>query len=509
MDLEASDLSHLLINNDPPNAFQRTCLKQGAEALIKEIEDLRRSNALDPALEDLKCRLRQHKILLSPWRRIPLELISEILSHVELRPVLRWLERKELKWLCLVCKNWWHAAKLTHKFWSGLSFCFDPKDNLRWNLVADWFRRSGSAPRTLQLQIMSHSYSNCDKAKNCLLASSGLPELLAQGPALTRFSIRAADARCVQSLLHAIEARKPKSKRCPWDSVTSLSISDSAGKWGEDASKFLSKGIPPTLTTLALFLPSYPSDGAIPTFQVPKGPLSNLTTFHLQCHNWPRSFVIATLRNCPNVETLTLDLAGNLWECDGTTTSRNLSRAGIRLSNLKTLRLLHVHPDAATILSALKVQVVSHLEVSFMPFQSYSDFDWESDSEDPDFNYHFVDQTFSKSLWKFLQDGRQNTLQYLRIHACLIQCEVFDKIWRIESLRHLCLDDAVYDYDRKEFPELWKMVPRPVPNLEILELNDYQSEFIDLDGIEEVIRKRLDPPINLIFGHKRHDHCCC
>jgi hypothetical protein len=207
--------------------------------------------------------------------------------------------------------------------------------------------------------------------------------------------------------------------------------------------------MPPSLTTLSLFLPTWPFDNA-PTIRIPDTLLSNLTTFHLQCRNWPRSFLIATLRNCPNLETLTLDMAEGLWKCDGTPISRNLGRASIQFRNLETLRLLRVHPDGAIILSSLKAPSISHLEISFVRFRSYRERDWESDSEDQNFRYPYVDQTFSRAFWEFLQDGSQNTLQYLRIHAYLIHCAVFDNIWRIESLQHLCLclDDAVYNYNR-------------------------------------------------------------
>ncbi|KAJ2918135.1 hypothetical protein MD484_g2245, partial [Candolleomyces efflorescens] len=490
MDLNTGDLIRLLKINDPPNSYQKACLMQNVEALDKEIKQLSEANAADPKLGELMEQLQQHRLLLSSSRRMPPEILSEIISNYGLPSVLDCNGRARLKQLCLVCKSWWTAAQVTHRLWSGLSLEFGDTAPLRWDLIADWFRRSGNLPRTLELKMQPHSHSRCNQPENCLLASSELPRFLAQGPVLTRLSISSTNVRCSKNLLHAVKSSQPESTPYSWDSISSMSIS-CPGTWYDDSSEFLSKDLPSALTTFELFLPSWPSASGIPTTRIQSSVLNRLTTLHIQC-NWPRSFLLATLQECPNVETLTLDLAGSHWTCDGSTISQTASETAIQFPKLETLRLRHLLPEAAEILRPLKAPVLSSLDISFRPYEGDNSPSGEYDPESLDvcFDHPHVEDEFAEPLWTFLQQGSHPAVRYLRIHGAFLEYNVFPKLWRIQSLRHLCLDDSMYDILMQDFPNIWSIVPQPLPNLEVLEWLNFPKYTGDIVTVDAILEKR-------------------
>jgi hypothetical protein len=161
---------------------------------------------------------------------------------------------------------------------------------------------------------------------------------------------------------------------------------------------------------------------------------------------------------------------------------------------IRTLRLRHLLPEAAGILKCLKAPIISSLDIGFRPYEGddgvYREYDPEDWDVDFDFDHPHVEDEFSDPLWTFLQDGSQTTLRYLRIHGAFLEYGLLDKLWRIQSLRHLCLDDSMYDHDMQDFPRIWGIVPHRLPNLEVLAWRNFPVETAGVETVKEILQER-------------------
>ncbi|KAF6746014.1 hypothetical protein DFP72DRAFT_641379 [Ephemerocybe angulata] len=108
-----SGLDELLNSNNIPSFSQVASVQQEIDGLSERIAKLQGQ------LEALESQRRQHQGILSPIRRIPLEILGEIFALV-LPDILRVGDRKMLRHLGLVCKSWQNPSLLLHQLWSSL-----------------------------------------------------------------------------------------------------------------------------------------------------------------------------------------------------------------------------------------------------------------------------------------------------------------------------------------------------------------------------------------------------
>ncbi|KAH6901261.1 hypothetical protein BKA70DRAFT_691706 [Coprinopsis sp. MPI-PUGE-AT-0042] len=150
-------------NNGLPDALIPQCLKHRMriEGLLSaaSAEVRRMQNLLDAAQRAHAALLAEHLAcdsLLSPIRRVPEEILSEVFLWIFDHPMaLKEQDIMRLTQLQLVCKKWRNAAHSCHELWRGLDI--RPPVDKNWNpnvaALQRWFSRAGSdAPLSLTLR---------------------------------------------------------------------------------------------------------------------------------------------------------------------------------------------------------------------------------------------------------------------------------------------------------------------------------------------------------------------
>ncbi|KAF8211916.1 hypothetical protein K438DRAFT_1218761 [Mycena galopus ATCC 62051] len=116
---------------------------------------LKISRELRTDLEYTRRFIKLHRALISPWRRLPVEILSDIfLLTLEARNIDEddvWMDDREgTLLLCQICSAWRAVALRTPALWNTLSiYASDLFCPLDW--VSTWLDRSRSSPVSLQL----------------------------------------------------------------------------------------------------------------------------------------------------------------------------------------------------------------------------------------------------------------------------------------------------------------------------------------------------------------------
>jgi hypothetical protein len=477
LDLPNIPLPRLLIaNNDPPNPTELAAARAEFDFLIARIAEL-------------ESQLEHHKNVLSPWRRIPIEMLGEIFVHV-VPLTLDKAGRKELINLCLVCRMWRDAAQLTNRLWGGLRVELIGSREPSWNDISKWLERSGDYPRTLAIKVRTEHFP-CASIGSCLLASSGLPRFLAKGIPISNLILSSTNAACFEQTILGIKSHGTQDGKVrPWDTISSLSISIKYQCDILDVTNFLSIGMPPSLTSFTLSPPTWHSltnvnqVWAHPEHSpIPQRILKQLTTLHLRC-DWGGTFLFTALQNCTRVENLTIDLRDTELDFEEDLLfMQTMARKRLFLPTLHTLQLRQAIPSAVTrVLKTLKAPNLLNLDISF---------EWAENNEVPkDYN---LEESFGDILWDCIDQGRQAALRTLRLHYVSASPEAFARtLYRLDSLTRLTLDHVDFDdyAATMELERMWVQNyvlgnPEPrvwgaLPNLQVLELLDLQKTF-DLD----------------------------
>lgn len=164
-------LSRLATTNDPPSTQDGTLVREVMEGLDHRAEEIReRLQALELDLQNVERDRKFFRPMLSPLRRMPLEVLGEIfvcLTEIDSR-------HKTLAAICQVCKMWRQVAHLVARLWCAVSL--DPSSpSLSYEGVSTWLSRAGPLPRSVHLDS-----SKCDTP----LFKKGLfvgPRCLGQG----------------------------------------------------------------------------------------------------------------------------------------------------------------------------------------------------------------------------------------------------------------------------------------------------------------------------------------
>jgi hypothetical protein len=302
-------LARLFSTNITPKAEEISTIQQGVGALSEKI------GRLKAQLEILEEDLREHQAILSAVRRIPAEVLGEIFKSV-LPLILNAEGRKQLVTLCLVCKPWCHAARLTRRLWSSLEI--ETEKDISYSKAISWFLRSGNVPRVLK--INTGLGDDCEEVIDCELDRTELAKLLTDGPILDSLSLRCSSSRCFENLvegIEGIESLPESSNPRPWDSIRSLTL-DLDEEWKDTPvpeSGVLTR-IPKSVTALQLFLPSVDqaqwreSNFRGGELHIPPSLFESLVSFTIGC-DWEQTTILSILQHCTNVETLTINFYGS------------------------------------------------------------------------------------------------------------------------------------------------------------------------------------------------------
>ncbi|KAJ2926626.1 hypothetical protein H1R20_g10464, partial [Candolleomyces eurysporus] len=482
----SKSFSHLFNSNATPRPLEGASIQHKVDDLTTDIEGVKSQiERLQRQLKELEGQRHSYQALLSPLRRIPLEIHGEIFAHIladidpenSERPVDTALIN-----LCLVCRAWRNAALATPRLWNHLVLDGLPT-SLRSEVVSHWFSRSGVAPNTLQ--VFGDSHEGCQGPEGCEFSNVGLAKLLTDGPQLSHLVFSCTSSQCLRNfidLMKTMETGKPR----PWDTLKSLKLSFSH-EWNEPASpsESIFLHIPSSVTTFHLFVPYYSDVSTHPdvlNLPIPENTLTNLTTFTLGC-DWSGTKMWKVLQLCKNVETLTLDYGfSEISYHDDEPYFLEVCDTGLLLPKVHTLRLNHMRPNVVDFIHILETPMLVELDISFSNF-----------ARSP---AHYVDladalDNFCLALVAFI--GRTRTLRKLRIYAVKMSKPQIRWIFTsLPHLTHLTLDNVWFDASilddlSSEMVEL--TLRTPLPSLQVFELLSLPVDF-PLQSLKRFIEDR-------------------
>ena len=129
--------------NAVPDPQEAGVVQQKVDALKSRISTLKIQ------LRELEEELRQHEAVLSPVRRIPVEVWGEIFS-LALPASLNGRGRKHLVDFCRVCRLWREAALAARWLWSSVIINTDQISHSFEELVS-WLTKSGDFSKSIQV----------------------------------------------------------------------------------------------------------------------------------------------------------------------------------------------------------------------------------------------------------------------------------------------------------------------------------------------------------------------
>ncbi|RXW24850.1 hypothetical protein EST38_g1007 [Candolleomyces aberdarensis] len=133
-------LTRVINNNDPPTLEERQLAQKTVHQVDRELGPLRiEIKALEQRLSQLKNRAQvleetrsEHVPILSPWRRLPTEILAEIMQTAVNPGSLSFLsesnkstDRQHFRSIRGVCKLWREVAFATHSLWTSVWIDFD------------------------------------------------------------------------------------------------------------------------------------------------------------------------------------------------------------------------------------------------------------------------------------------------------------------------------------------------------------------------------------------------
>ncbi|KAF6763363.1 hypothetical protein DFP72DRAFT_1141240 [Ephemerocybe angulata] len=341
-----------------------------------------RLQALDDFVARLLDRRRQYLALLSPWRRLPHDLLAEIFIHVveSIGQYHQWDLQEVLSRLSLVCRRWHDVVLKTHRLWSTLEI-HGPFTPLVSTHLETWFKRAGDVPKSLTFSAPECPSSNPSHA--CFIYNHALAQFLAQGPSLNHFSMHCANPLCLRYGLQLMKALRKEPAKGTWSTIKSLQLVFNQ-EWTERNPLHPERSVfhlLPPITSLDLRLPPLPrrhspqnahlgvdwdevkSDPSL-VLHIPETLLSSLTLLTLHC-NWNGALVLSILKPCKSLQSLELDFASTTQIFGNPQEIQNLADNNIILPHLRILRLRHTKPDTLDLFHLLLTPSLTELDLDF------------------------------------------------------------------------------------------------------------------------------------------------
>ncbi|KAF5311184.1 hypothetical protein D9611_012998 [Ephemerocybe angulata] len=436
-------LVSLLTSNDIPTHLDALHLVEVAHTLSGQIEDLMKIISVLQA-EKEKCR-----IVLSPVRRIPQELLSEIFSFT-LPYTLAEDDREMMTNLSAVCQSWRVAALATHTLWQGVvltpCLCFkygateiDYAHSEELEKVRTWMSRSGSLPKTVRYTRPSNAWPcQCIGGGDvrCEATHPTVMKLLSDGPPIDHFSLHVSSTLCFRnwaSLMQSLTGPNFASSR--WSNLRSFSLlfrDNNLQTWHDAVDPTRSIfALLPAVTTLRVYLPSrstafyHDEDALEHRLLIPVKTLNQLTSLMLGW-DWGGTKIADLLMHCSHLESLTIDFE----HTDAFTGGEDEPiPESLKISPLVLGRLeaLHLRRGSVHILEYIRAPSLLRLEVELNI--------WRPDCINT-----------VKRIGAFIIDSKiGGSLEYLRIcKVVATQCQgpADLPLPPLSALRHLVLDSA-------------------------------------------------------------------
>ncbi|RXW11494.1 hypothetical protein EST38_g14361 [Candolleomyces aberdarensis] len=357
----SSILENLITNNCPPGPLETGPLQAEVGRLKSKIL------ALQSKLQEYEDLLRKHQAVLSVVRRIPPEVLGIVFSFA-LPDCSTREDWQELTNLSLVCKDWYQAAKLAHRFTSHLQV---EETEVNYESVMSWSRRA-TVGRILQITTTGWSCpgDHCgwdDEAKSaCSFTRPALLLLLAEGPALDHLILKYVRRRCFQHLLRLLAAIDASTSFRPWDKLKTLTLHFLPEGHDDTIIPSMIPGfidVPPCVTSLNLQLP-VPELAKFrahsPPLFVQPSAFERLTSFSFkwQSYDHDGKILLAALAHCTNLETLAIHFKSNPWSCTDSSTIEI-----VKLPKLRKLKVTKPYDDSLEFLNFINAPALECLDV--------------------------------------------------------------------------------------------------------------------------------------------------
>ncbi|KAF6745483.1 hypothetical protein DFP72DRAFT_1051377 [Ephemerocybe angulata] len=436
------NLSRVLESNDVPTSFEIDALQAGAAELKAQ------SRALRKQLRKVEARLNKHLGALSIIRRIPNEIIGEILAYALGTPTTMDKHgRAAVLNMGLVCRSWRIASLLTHELWGNVHIRTSEELGGSYEDIKRWLERSGALPKSL------HLYAPQSGRDDHLLSPTTL-KLLTDGPPLDHLSFACEYRASLEEFLFHFQLNRQGAPHRPWDNLRSLDMTvtgDFDDIWWfdtEDASNSIFNYLPP-ITAFKLYFSDEDvlfHTGRWPgslKLNIPSALLERLTSFDISC-GWSGPHIPAMLQHCSNLEHLSVDLAYMKLDMEEEDIAEQpFPLDGILLPKLRTLQLRR-HSEDVHILDHLIAPALTSLDIGLGGYQIARE---EVNANGTEEDKHFV----VDSVVNFIQKRSkcQANLRSLRLYDVdLADPEDLIKLMdAFPSLTHLTLDKVTLPPD--------------------------------------------------------------
>ncbi|KAF6754860.1 hypothetical protein DFP72DRAFT_1045715 [Ephemerocybe angulata] len=388
--------THLLSTNDPPSATEEAEIRE--EIMMATIQQ-------DTTVPEIQNALATYRSILSPVRRLSLEVIGKFLD-----PGARGddglVVNGSVASFCLVSKAWQKAAITKHSLWRDARI---NRDKPLFNEVVAWLGRSGTFSKTLRIEFLdrqqpmlckkhSQGYKPADNnpdadeygddihpgSEECIVAKTQLAKLLLEGPQVDMLAVTVSSTWCVRELFRSVRARAI-SKGLSWPGIPSLALRIVAkgGHWAEtqDPDESMFKYLPHnSLSLLSLDLIIGGALRILPQtfgfqFNIPSSTLNTLTSLKVRTDlDGPQ--VARLLPHCGQLEHLEIkyasrNLRAQRWT--GDVASLNLP-ARIDLPRLHTLQVDGIPPSTVrSILHFIRTPALVNLSFQIKAMHRFVD----------------------------------------------------------------------------------------------------------------------------------------
>ncbi|KAJ2929713.1 hypothetical protein H1R20_g7391, partial [Candolleomyces eurysporus] len=475
-----SPLSHYFATNASPNPIEIATISKEIDQYTIAIEKIRLE------LQNLEAGRQKYEELLSPLRRKPLppELLGEVFSFL-IYPIFPELDewdgfdamvgydvgrgRNALINLCLVCRAWRDAAYATPPLWSRLDLHWDSLDLEK---VTQWLSRSRGVPKSLVIYPRDWQQELTDDHFTIL------EELLTAGPPLDRLDLRMLNGpeEDEAHLQRLVDLLKPvpdvKLPLPPWNSLRTFTL-QFYGSYAQLSDVVIPHF--PHLTSLHLRLPYFyeedfwdDDDQSVP-FDIPQDILEGLTKLTLSNCDWTGCTILALIRWCRNIETLTVRYFEGSWMNMDSPFLQDLSSTGVLLPAVQCLRLGNLRRDQSDILRFLRTPSLVELDLSFDLRDEDGNFEYPEDADYEYPNLESLESNILSLVKNPTSSDRDVDLRRLRLHDLFISASSLASILiNLPSLSHLTLDEVWFDSTL--FKQLEAAGTKCLPRLEVLEL---------------------------------------
>ncbi|KAJ2919956.1 hypothetical protein MD484_g500, partial [Candolleomyces efflorescens] len=486
-------LSHHSSSNTAQDSFESAVIRKDQYDTVIERLPLESRN-----LEGE--RQRCERLLPLGGKLLPVELLGEVFALI-IYPLFDELDlsdrdlvgynvgraRNGLVDLCLVCRAWRDAAHATPSLWSRLDLYWGSLDVEK---VCQWFKLARGAPLSLIIHTPDWFYDSLTEDHLNILEG-----LITEGPPLDRLELYLINApgddegdgeTALQRLANLLErANGAKLETPPRDSLRSFGLQLHGGY--AEASHVVIPNLP-HLRNLHLRLPGFdegdwdePGQPLVP-FDISRSTLERLTELTLSYCDWTAPAILALVRWCTSVETMTVCFS-SVWPAWVEVDEPFLQAL---LPAVHSLRLLNLSRDLNDILRLIRAPSLVELDLTFDLRDSEGCYDYP---DDPDYQYPNLESLESNIISLVKNSDGTVDLRHLRLRTLFISSRsLISILTNLPSITHLTLDEV--QFDSTLFKEIEAAGSNCLPHLEVLELLNVPSSFHIPDLYEFVASRK-------------------